>query len=222
MIILNQPTGLGDILFTIPLARYFIGQGEVVVYPYDPVYGNIGWHFPDIGFIPKNSLNLDFDEENEYMLGSCHVFPLRFADENLQNNPNTMRAKYDMFGLDFNMWRKLTWKRGEAEKWLYERLNPNNEEYIIVNKNWHHTNRKCDFKVFSKYKTINMEFVGGYTMLDWGYLLENAKEIHTVGTSIVYMLEILNVKNVHLYKRPNENSFDNYDYLLEKKYTYHR
>jgi len=222
MIILNQFNGLGDILFTVPLARHFIGQGEVVVYPYDPVYGNIGWHFPDIGFLPKENLNLDYEEEAEYMLGSCHVFPLRFADEELANNPNTMRAKYDMFGLDYKMWRTLTWKRGEAEKWLYERLNPENKEYIIVNKNWHHTNKKLDLKIPSRVKVIEMETIGGYTMLDWGYLFEHAKEIHTVGTSIVYMLEMMDIKgDVHLYRRPHEKGFENYDYLLEKKYTFH-
>ena len=30
MLILNQPNGLGDILFTVPLARHFIKQGEVL------------------------------------------------------------------------------------------------------------------------------------------------------------------------------------------------
>jgi len=222
MLIFNQFTGLGDILFTVPLARHFIKQGEVVVYPYDLIYGDIGKHFPDIGFIPKDMLNINYDYKEEYMIDNVSVIPLRFADINPNNNPNTMSAKYDMFDLDYQMWRELTWKRDiNAEERLYGTINPK-KDYIIVNKNWHHSNQRKDFAIKTKLEVIEMQNIAGYTLLDWGLLFEHAKEIHTVGTSLVYMLEMMDLKaKLHLYQRPGENGFANYNYLLKKNYTFH-
>ena len=60
--------------------------------------------------------------------------------------------------------------------------------------------------------------------MDWGRVIENASAMHTVGTSINYIIELLPTKarQIHLYPRiPQEKNFDNYDYLLSKDYIFH-
>ncbi len=48
-----------------------------------------------------------------------------------------------------------------------------------------------------------MRQIPGYTMLDWAKVIINAKEIHTVETSVVYMFEALplKAKEIHIYPR---------------------
>jgi hypothetical protein len=50
-------------------------------------------------------------------------------------------------------------------------------------------------------------------------VIEKASEIHTVGTSINYIIELLELKakEVVLYKRlPDETHYQNYDYILKR------
>jgi hypothetical protein len=60
--------------------------------------------------------------------------------------------------------------------------------------------------------------IPGFSLFDWYLVIEKATEIHTVGTSINYIIELLEIEseNVFLYKRlPDENHFQNYDYILK-------
>ena len=68
-------------------------------------------------------------------------------------------------------------------------------------------------------QNIEMTSIPGFSLFDWSMVIEKATEIHTVGTSIVYLTELLELaaKEVVLYKRlPDENHFQNYDYILER------
>ena len=64
---------------------------------------------------------------------------------------------------------------------------------------------------------MDMRNIDGFSLYDWAMVIEGAKEIHTVSTSILYILELLKVKPVvNLYKRfPDEKDHRNYDYLLK-------
>ena len=69
-----------------------------------------------------------------------------------------------------------------------------------------------------------MKPIDGYTLLDWAGIIENASAIHTVNTSIMYLLETLELStdNIHVYSR-NENGKDfiKVDYLFKMKYAKH-
>jgi hypothetical protein len=67
-----------------------------------------------------------------------------------------------------------------------------------------------------------MDFIDGYTLLDWAGIIEKAETIHTVNTSLLYMLETLNVTDqLHLYTRNNGRDFQQTEYLRSKKYQLH-
>ena len=54
-------------------------------------------------------------------------------------------------------------------------------------------------------KIVNLAYIEGFTLLDWGKVIESASEIHTVSTSLIYMIEVLYKKpmqNIHIYQRP--------------------
>lgn len=220
IIIINQPTGLGDILFTIPIARKLKQQG-VVVYPYDEKYGDIGKHFKDLVFVERNKLNIDYEQKKPVIYNNVMIIPMRWSNGDGCINTGTMKSKYVYMGLDYNEWRTLTWERDiEKERELKHKV-CKDEDYIVVNKFWHHTNQKANFKytVPDGCDIVEMTPTKGYTMLDWGMILEGAREIHTVGTSLIYMLEIMKL-SAYIYMRPNEKDYNNYNYLLKGKYNY--
>lgn len=227
-IIINQFRGLGDILFTIPIARHYISHGFEVTYPVDPIYEDISKHFPDINFVNMNSLSIDYNRRDFYYYKDALVIPMRFSDSLMKVPYNLcMASKYMLVNLDMNKWRTLYWKRDvEAEERLSTILNiKSGERYNLVNCNFLTTFAgQVKINPDNGLRNIFMKHIPGYTMLDWGSVIQNAEYIYTVGTSINYMLEVIDLKakEIHLYPRmPVETDFRNYNYLLNKSYIFH-
>ena len=69
-----------------------------------------------------------------------------------------------------------------------------------------------------------MDFYEGVTLFDWIKIFENAEEIHTVETSVYYILEKLNLEKVYIYAKPTpENRANDFSYMKEhcsNKWTY--
>ena len=94
------------------------------------------------------------------------------------------------------------------------------EPYTLVNRNWKSDGKsKSNFECKTSGKVIEMTMKPGYSLFDWSKVIESATEIHTISTSIVYILELLDIKceKCYIYKRiPNEQNHDNYKYLMKK------
>lgn len=226
-IIVNQFRGLGDILFTVPLMREYIKKGYRVIWPVAPEYASIAKHFPEFTILPDYLVNIDYNSKG-YDHKGVEVLPLRFSDS-ITKTPYAlvMRAKYDMMNMDYRMWRQLTWIRDmQAEQRLFDSFNIN-ESYILVNDVFR-TDKTGSVAINPETdkRVIRMSVTPGYTLLDWLLLMQKADEIHTVGTSINYIIDVPFAKvtcPIHLYiRRPDERNFDNYNYLLERgNYVFH-
>lgn len=63
------------------------------------------------------------------------------------------------------------------------------------------------------------------SLFDWATVIQKAAAIHTVNTSIIYLLEMLELEapEVHLYQRTIKGqTFDNIKYILKRhKYVFH-
>ncbi len=238
--IFNQFRGLGDILFIMRIAQDVIAEGGEVIIPVEPHYVSIGKHFPGVKIVDMKSFNLDYDIRQVYHIDDYKVVPFRFANDILQvPYTDCMKAKYwywdnlkgttKSVGSDsWERWRDYRIERDlENELKLFNKLNPNNEPYIFVNRNFRTTfTGKAKIQAPRDIKVIEMSEMKGFTLIDWSLILERAQEIHTVGTSINYLIEKLKINSpIHLYKRlPEENHYDNYSYILDtenKNYIFH-
>lgn len=229
IVVINQPFGLGDFLFCIPIARDYIKEGYKVIWPVVPQYQNIGKHFPDITFINKDNLKIDIERKDEYELNGMRVIPLRWSYE-LIKVPfrDCMKSKYMMFGKDWKRWRESTWVRDtEKEDELFYKVLGLHDgaEYNLVNNMFRSdASGKALVNVVNGYKNIPLRNIEGFTLLDWGKVLENAMNIYTVSTSINYIIELLDLKakEIHLYcRKPDERNFNNIDYIFTKEYKLH-
>lgn len=228
-LIVNQFRGLGDLMFCVPLLRTYIDKGYKVVQPVAPEYVDCAKHFPEFTWLHKDLIKINYDSKEFVKTDHYEVLPLRFSDS-IARKPysEVMRAKYDMLGMDFKMWRELTWVRDiEAEQRLFDSFNIA-EPYIVVNDTFRTDKTgSVSIKPVTDKRIIRMSAMPGYTLLDWLLILQRADEIHTVGTSINFIIDIpfAGIEcPVHLYvRRPDESGFLYYDYLLQRgNYIWHK
>lgn len=229
--VFNQFRGLGDILFLVPMCRALIEEGNKVIWPIASEYFNIAKHFPDIDFRVKETINLPYDIKRVAQTPMGKLLPYRFASEIMNRGLiDCMRAKYEMYGHNMNMWRQLTFKRFyERESQLMEYLHIDQDiikPYILVNRYFGEASRGCKIEpeLNNDLPVVEMRTLEGFSLIDWCMVIENASEIHTANTAILYILEILDLKMpIHFYKRGlwGEKEFEYTDYLYTKPYILH-
>jgi len=177
--------------------------------------------YPHILFVHKSVLSLDVNRRDDYEIHGTKVFGLRWADTNMNvTYDRCMRAKYDTYGLDFNIWKEnAMWERDrEKEDSLFDMLGCGEGEYNLVNSIFGSQSQlRIPIEVSNGVRNVNMRTIPGYSLFDWQKVLENAKEIHSVSTSLIYILECLELSQpIHLYcRKPLEYNFDTVIYILK-------
>lgn len=128
-----------------------------------------------------------------------------------------MNAKYKMIKMSDQNWQKyFTYIRNEErENDLRIKYGVElNEEFIFVNslmKSFDYDEVKIN--IDSNIKVIKNDGSPCH-LFDFCWLLENAKEIHTVETSLCYLVETLNTTdNLFCYSR--NNVYGNFDYIKD-------
>jgi len=235
-IIIRQPAGLGDIFFTQKIAHFLYEH-----YKYDivwPVVEEFSWikDYLKIPFIDFVSEKNDFQDKEAlkndvsyiFEWGGSIIIPLQRADWKFSGS--MMHAKYKLVNLDFNDWVNYFFfvRDIERENYLfYDVLKLNdNEDYIFVNKNFGSPPNNISIKNIEYPKNIRcveMNFLGFDNLFDWCKVIENAKEIYTVETSICYLIEklICKAEVINLYSRNRVPDFDYIKNIFNKKYKYY-
>lgn len=227
--VIGQFASLGDILWLVPLVRALMAEGNSCLWPVNPEYLILRKHFPDINFVNKN----DFDLPYDYRLQTNTIWgrwlPYRYASENMGLTlRNCMDAKYRLWGHDWKIFRQLQWKRDLlAEQTIVNQVCPKGK-YILVNRKFGAQGQfQITPTVDSDLPIVEMSPINGFSMLDWGMVIENAAEIHSANTSILYMLEQMsNLKMpIHLYSRNGlwgEKAFEYTEFIHSKPYILHK
>lgn len=153
------------------------------------------------------------------------VVPLRWTYEIRRvHYSQCMRDKYDYLGMDWNTWKHdaMPMRDSLKELELYKLVNPNREPFVLVNKTFRTDGSgTVDIKPATDLKIINMTAIDGYSLFDWRVVIEQAAEVHTVSTSLIYLLELWQIPG-HIYVRhPDEANHRNYEYLLSKIHYLH-
>jgi hypothetical protein len=104
-----------------------------------------------------------------------------------------MQAKYMLLEADPKLWRTLSFNRNqEKENKLKQYLNiSSDDKFIFINNHFAgpEFNYKLDINLKTDLRIIHQEYIEGFTLLDWCGVLEQAKEIHTVSTSLFFVID---------------------------------
>ena len=201
-ITINQPAGVGDIMFLEPIFRMLSKTRHVVV----PVVDQYMWiqkHIPYVEFRPyrQEFENLPQEFTDDYL-------PFRFANPILRgydlhdwhDMENCMLDKYRIMGLPETMWLDLQLVRDhENEQRLFE-LHGSPEKFILVNE----FSRAGDIQINieTDLPVIKMREIEGFSVVDWCLMMERATENHHVQTSTLYPLHMLGV-DAKIYPKPD-------------------
>lgn len=204
---IHQPQGLGDILFCQKIAYKLIEYGYTVYWP-----------------MTKYSWISEYINKDNLIWGSSQTQTLSL---NLQNSIETnhpydvMSCKYDMIGktlptidIELHSINYCDWsdyliinRNKQKEDYIYYNILglKDNEEYVFINQLYGNNQfmKEVPYGIVNKnLKVINKKLIDGYTLFDWSKVIENASEIHTVDTSINYLIDVLNIKSKILKVHP--------------------
>lgn len=244
--LIYQPCGLGDILFIQKIAHHIKNLGFQV---YWPVVHELSWlnnYISDFNFIswdtkenplpsPPLSDDVIFPFKDFYSPNnSTTVTDSLFFFQGFINAEKIMAGKYNSINLDWSDWRDYIIFNRDIEKeneLFYNVLNLNdNDEYIFVNRKYGTRPNVMQFSgldhIFHNQNTkiVEMDIIDGFSLFDWIKVLENAKEIHIIETSLNYLLESpqlfekIKDKPLHLYHR--YGFFHEVDYLFKLPWNY--
>lgn len=234
-LIINQPAMLGDLLFIEPIVRYFLQQDVEVIWPIKDQYYWLKDYIKHHGLKIVKQSECKIDYENATMIDG--YLPLRFATPIFRNEADKhsgifhehfMLDKYRLLDLPLDMWKTLTWERNyEKEQELFNYLSlSENEPYILSNKlmkDCYEAQPEMN-KINFGGKVIEMRPIEGFTMLDWSKVICKAKEIHTVETALIYIVEVLPIeaKEIHIYARyPWQDKLNGVKNFISDKWIKH-
>lgn len=231
-IFINQYFGIGDIIFSMTIAKRYTEQGYKVTWGVLPQFlDGLKRAYPMITWVDWQLFPIDYNKrvEHDVLVDGVwyRVLPLRWNVEILGVPYNDcMKSKYDLVGMDWRDWREgAMWERDEKkENELYNWYNEKwteGKEYRLLNLTYGSEGRmQIDIPIMQG--DVIMHPKTKYSIFDWATVLENAKEIHTVSTSLFYLLELLDLKcPLHLYPRPTDPKFKHINYLFTKPYILH-
>jgi hypothetical protein len=212
--LIRQPAGIGDIFFCQKIAKII-----KVIWPVASTYAYLNQYMEgDIDFCEENT---SFEFKDVYLSHHRNIIqsekllyiPLQFADSIIKmcrchNNPLAFcHMKYDLCNMSYEDWANyFEFKRDrQRETELVEKLRVNlSTPFNLINRNfgtYPNYITRTDLVPKNSYPNVYMGFYEGVNLFDWLTLVERAYEIHTVGTSLAFILEKLKLKNVNLYSR---------------------
>lgn len=216
--VINQPFGIGDIIFLEPLFRHFWKvQGKKPILPVRDHLLNLQPAFGSVEMVPLSKASY-FDINSTSMDKPEEYLPLRFANQIVHGYDvndhhdfeHMMADKYILAGLDPDMWKQVDLNFSEAkcgalldyltgEQW---------DDFILVNEH-SAAGRVIISTPLTPFTRISMVDLPGYSVIDWAFVMLYARANHHVSTSTFYMMQALKNKfpkfgeNIYIYPRPN-------------------
>jgi len=220
--LIQQFFGIGDVIFSIQIGYNLIKEGYKVIWPVKGDYvEGLNKAYPQITFIDYKKVNVNYDNKIDKVIDGIRMIPLRWTYET-QKVPfkDCMRSKYDAMGYDWETWKDAQFVRNaEKETALFKELGLHEgQEYTLVNEIFC-TDLTGKRVINAEGHIVKLQPRPGYSLFDWAMVIEKAKTIHTVSTSIIYLLEMLPLKadKVFIYiRKPNERDHENYQYIMTK------
>ena len=241
-VVLNQFFGLGDILFIEPIYRYLHDLGLEVIAPIQDGYIWIQEHINYVSFKKMSEYNINYERfEHGLLILDGNIIedtlylPTRFSDQVFRDlKPHDASAsrywmsdKYRVLGLPVEQWETIKFTRNyEREEKLKQFVLNGVTEYDFYNpffQNSLNINLGLDEIVKGDLPLIKMDKIDGYTMIDWCSIIEGARKVSTVSTSLLYMIQSIYQpgKEYHLYPRLPERSFYTVDDFLPSYWIKH-
>ena len=224
------PGGLGDILFMQKLAHLFMEDGYKLTWPIFHEFKWLADYIPKINWIVlenweigKPLPDIDFPGKQFYSNITPTFQTENFLYYNGHGNEEygpEMQRKYNVVSADWKDWKDyvLFNRNIEKENELYYNVLKlkDDEEFVYVNRHWQTRPTKQIYYGISNdsetygCKVIEHQILDGFSIFDWCKVLEKAKALYMIETSLNYILEsptmfdTIKDKELHLWHRTGD------------------
>jgi len=227
--LIKQPAGIGDIFFCQKIAKAMMSQGYQIIWP---LRSDIVWirdyitdiYFPSVNdSFPGKDI---FDNAAGYVIEENAAFISTATADITHSDGKIMSSKYSMIGLDYDDWQDYFHfdRNLDKENELYYNVLglTDDAEFIFIN-NLYNTDIK-NSNLFSENNfdlpVIELKILDGFTLFDWCKVLEKAKKIYTINTSINYIIEVIDTSyDEYVIYAHDEKNKTEIDYLFKKPHT---
>lgn len=213
-----QHMGLGDHFICNGLVRKLINNDDtyiMFVKPHNIITVSFMYRdLKNISFIPcydDEAISFLYEKPHDNIIigfrNNLNIPGNRIYD-NIPDNLTWDEFFYYSHNIDFKYrWDLFILNRDiEKEMELYNKLNPNNDEYVLIHSKGSDNIDRIDYNVLdNKIKHI---FVEKHTnnLFDWIGLIYNAKEIHCVESSFHHLVDSLDNLNCKLFFHTQKNT----------------
>ena len=222
--VIKQAAGIGDVFFCQKIGRLMLEEGYDVIWPLRPDIHWIGEYIKDIQF-PMTTQS--FPMKDIYFRASGAVIEENGAFISLatadmtHNDGKIMSSKYSMLGIDFSDWKDYFQFERNLEKendLYYNVLGLKDEsEFVFINNLYNTDIKDCELLSPKNYNlpAVELRIIDGFTLFDWCKVLEKAKSVFTINTSINYLIDVLDTSyERYVIIAHNENNKSEIDYLF--------
>lgn len=198
--LIKQPAGIGDIFFCQKIARVMMQNRYQVIWPLRPDIHWIKDYIKDIYFPTTED---DFLGKDIYERGAGAVieengaFISTATADMTHNDGRIMSSKYSMLGLDHSDWKEyFKFERNfDKEDDLYYNVLglKDDSEFVFINNLYNTDIRDSELLSPENYDlpVVELKILEGFTLFDWCKVLERAKSVFTINTSINYLIDVL-------------------------------
>ena len=113
------------------------------------------------------------------------------------NDRKIMSSKFSMVGLDHSDWKdyfKFERNTEKEDELYYDILGlKDDSEFVFINNLYNTDIRDCELLSPENYNlpAVELKIIEGFTLFDWCKVLEKAKSVFTINTSINYLIDVL-------------------------------
>jgi hypothetical protein len=210
---INQPLGLGDILWVQGVVDHFIDSGYDVVYPVGDVYYNmlteyidkpgLSWYHEHDDYPMKQVFSITTPLKNETQV----YLPLQYADRHVSGPLLLTKYLFAEVDIPVDYRDHFNIKRDHDREQILIDTYGLHDEYILINECFAtkpstlKRNIVVDTHLPVHRMSIEQDEANGFHVFDWIGALQKAKAVHTVQTSICLLMDKYCDNDIHVYER---------------------
>ena len=221
--LIHHWAGIGDIFYLQSVAKKYISMGYQIIWPLRDDILWLGDYIKGITFCSRED---NFPGKEYYGQDSVIITPnfvyLGIMRPHLWGigDDKIMSSKYSILNMDHTDWKSgFTFDRKfDKEDDLYYNVLglKDDSEFVFIN-NLYNENRNCEMMRPENYDlpVVELQYIDGFTLLDWCKVFEKAKSVFTINTSLNYIIDTLDTSyERYVVVAHNEQNEKEIDYLF--------
>lgn len=216
-LLIHQPGKVGDIIIVAPIALHYSRLGYEVDWLAPKEYHQL---INQLGYAhPIDTKQDSYQKEIDLSFGliqntSVHIW----WTKNRDNLGSFVTAKYQLAQVDISQLCNLEYKRNEKnENDLFRALGLDKVgDYILCHRS---SDYGTPIDISSPYPVVDFTRIGDYTIFDWRKVIEGAKEIHAIDSSLINFADKLNPKGKLFWHKSDRDKYKWNETILINNWT---